>query len=615
MSSNKRPGEPLENGSPSKLVKPDLGRPISTAELLAAKRAEIAAKLAAYKQGALATSSAPSTVGSRAPASSVASPSGILNGNGAPSSISPAGVARPSSLPAGLAPDLAARIEAAKAKVLAATAARGIATGPPATAHTSPAPEASSSSSRPASGLNMAIHPSLLESSTPSFLSTSTSTLSYRDRHKALAPKFATLKANARNSTPAPPTGANSPVPVERVNPYLTIAAETATAAKEAAAESGEYVPTPRERRSRKFNFVQQGKYVALADQMRADANMEALKKRIADAAKKAGLDSEFDASERTLRREPPPEVEWWDEPLLTNKTYDDVEASKTKIDAEDSPITPFVQHPIQIQAPWDKKKVEPRPLMLTKKEAKKMRKQRRMADLKDRQDRVRMGLIPPDKPKVSIGNLMKVLASDAIQDPTKVEAKVRREVKARRVKHEKTNEARKLTHEQRKEKEETQKLKEEDKGLYGAVFKIKYLSNPGHKFKVRENATQNNLTGCCIFNPKFCLVLVEGSAKAIKFYKRVMLVRIDWTEEARNVDGDEDPSGEPSTREGGGEEEEQNMEDNRCDLVWEGPIRERNFKFFKPKSTESERMAREFLGEKNQGYWDVASKFVPDDF
>lgn len=67
----------------------------------------------------------------------------------------------------------------------------------------------------------------------------------------------------------------------------------------------------------------------------------------------------------------------------------------------------------------------------------------------------------------------MKVLASDAIQDPTKVEAKVRREVKARRVKHEKTNEARKLTHEQRKEKEENQKVKEEDKGLYGAVFKF----------------------------------------------------------------------------------------------------------------------------------------------
>lgn len=30
------------------------------------------------------------------------------------------------------------------------------------------------------------------------------------------------------------------------------------------------------------------------------------------------------------------------------------------------------------------------------------MRKQRRMADLKDRQDRVRMGLIPPDPPKGS---------------------------------------------------------------------------------------------------------------------------------------------------------------------------------------------------------------------
>lgn len=79
------------------------------------------------------------------------------------------------------------------------------------------------------------------------------------------------------------------------------------------------------------------------------------------------------------------------------------------------------------------------------------------------------------------------------------------------------------------------------------------------------------------------------------------MLVRIDWTEEAR---ADEGAESEPD---GGGQVEEGEKGENRCDLVWEGPIRERNFKFFKPKSTESERMARDFLGEKNQGYWDVS--------
>lgn len=66
----------------------------------------------------------------------------------------------------------------------------------------------------------------------------------------------------------------------------------------------------------------------------------------------------------------------------------------------------------------------------------------------------------------------MKVLASDAIQDPTKVEAKVRREVAQRRIKHEKDNEARKLTDEQRREKDARGKERDENKGLYSAVFR-----------------------------------------------------------------------------------------------------------------------------------------------
>ena len=66
----------------------------------------------------------------------------------------------------------------------------------------------------------------------------------------------------------------------------------------------------------------------------------------------------------------------------------------------------------------------------------------------------------------------MKVLTSDAIQDPTRVEAKVRREVAMRKHQHEKTNAERKLTDEQRRDKTETKKMNEEKKGIYGAVFK-----------------------------------------------------------------------------------------------------------------------------------------------
>lgn len=72
----------------------------------------------------------------------------------------------------------------------------------------------------------------------------------------------------------------------------------------------------------------------------------------------------------------------------------------------------------------------------------------------------------------VRLANLMKVLTSDAVQDPTRVEARVRREVAMRKHQHEKMNTERKLTDEQRREKIETKKVEEEKKGIYGAVFK-----------------------------------------------------------------------------------------------------------------------------------------------
>ena len=141
------------------------------------------------------------------------------------------------------------------------------------------------------------------------------------------------------------------------------------------------------------------------------------------------------------------------------------------------SPITLYVQHPIPIPGPGEKDDAaQLKPLMLTKKERKKMRKQRRQAELQDKRDRIRMGLIPPDPPKVRLANLMKVLTSDAVQDPTRVEARVRREVAMRRHNHEKMNTERKLTDEQRREKVEAKKIEEERKGLVAAIFKYDIL-------------------------------------------------------------------------------------------------------------------------------------------
>lgn len=74
--------------------------------------------------------------------------------------------------------------------------------------------------------------------------------------------------------------------------------------------------------------------------------------------------------------------------------------------------------------------------------------------------------------PTVKLANLMKVLTSDAVQDPTKVEAKVRREVQNRADKHVQDNEDRKLTPEQRKEKEYQKMLAKERKGIFATVYK-----------------------------------------------------------------------------------------------------------------------------------------------
>ena len=76
-------------------------------------------------------------------------------------------------------------------------------------------------------------------------------------------------------------------------------------------------------------------------------------------------------------------------------------------------------------------KKVVPA-VMLTKKERKKMRRQSRAEALKEQQEKIRLGLMPPPEPKVKISNLMRVLGTEAVQDPTKVEEYVRNQMAKR---------------------------------------------------------------------------------------------------------------------------------------------------------------------------------------
>jgi len=102
----------------------------------------------------------------------------------------------------------------------------------------------------------MAAHPLLLDTSTPA-------PQSKKDRYKPMQPKFASIKANARN-VPTPPPMAPI-VPIEaKANPYSSAAASTS------AKESG-FEGAPKEKIGRTFRFNQKGKYVAMGNQLRQD--------------------------------------------------------------------------------------------------------------------------------------------------------------------------------------------------------------------------------------------------------------------------------------------------------------------------------------------------------
>jgi U4/U6 small nuclear ribonucleoprotein PRP3 len=152
-------------------------------------------------------------------------------------------------------------------------------------------------------GLKMAAHPLLLDH-------TPTAPQSKKDRYKPMQPKFASIKvclfillitanqlsysqANVRNvptpTPPPPPIATPSPA----ANPY-------SVAGKDGQGATG-FDGAPRERSSRSFRFNPKGKYVALANQQRQEAQLEALKQRISESARKAGLDGDM-GIEKTIK-------------------------------------------------------------------------------------------------------------------------------------------------------------------------------------------------------------------------------------------------------------------------------------------------------------------------
>jgi U4/U6 small nuclear ribonucleoprotein PRP3 len=150
---------------------------------------------------------------------------------------------------------------------------------------------------------------------------------------------------------------------------------------------------------------------------------------------------------------------------------------------------------------------------------------------------------------------------------------------------------------------------------------RIKYLVNGAHKFKVRATAEQLALHGLLVFHPDFALVYVEGSAASLKKYKRLLLVRIDWTEEARpktlevpegmDVDENADEVGAGQSAWQPMQQPPESLADNKCEVVWEGELPQKNFRTFRYRNVETDREGKEALGKGREGVWDLAKKWI----
>lgn len=263
--------------------------------------------------------------------------------------------------------------------------------------------------------------------------------------------------------------------------------------------------------------------------------------------------------------------------------------------------ITIYVEHPRPIEPPAEPAPPPPQPLKLTKKERKKLRTQQRLAKEKDKQEMLRQGLIEPPKPKVKMSNLMKVLGSEATQDPTRLEKEIRSAAAEREQAHIDRNMARKLTPGERREKKD-RKLFDDPNTLETivSVYKINDLSHPQSRFKVDMFAREYRLTGCAVISDGITVVVVEGGSKTIKKYGKVMLRRINWANTLKEDEEDEDESEDKPV--------------NKCVLVWQGSVAKPAFNRFLIHDCMTEAAARKIFSDAGVvHYWDIAVNFSED--
>ncbi|CAF4180883.1 unnamed protein product, partial [Rotaria magnacalcarata] len=156
-------------------------------------------------------------------------------------------------------------------------------------------------------------------------------------------------------------------------------------------------------RNSRPLVFNKKGKYEEIANRQRAKAKLERLQQEISQIAKRTGIAVENQVTiiqpKKFFSELHVPDVEWWDYVIIQQNNY-----STITPDANILPmltgITRLIEHPIQLKPPFEANKPVLLPIHLTKHEQRKLRRQNRAEVLKEQQEKIRLGLMPPPEPK-----------------------------------------------------------------------------------------------------------------------------------------------------------------------------------------------------------------------
>lgn len=349
-------------------------------------------------------------------------------------------------------------------------------------------------------------------------------------------------------------------------------------------------------RNKRKLVFNEKGKYEDIANKLRTKTKLSQLQQEIAAISKKTGISNDSRLAliqPKRVSKETIPNIEWWDFAVLNEVNYECLNKLKDSELKEKIKINRLIEHPVQMKPPTQSdKKVIPA-VMLTAKERKKMRRQNRAESLKEEQEKIRLGLLPPPEPKVKISNLMRVLGTEAVQDPTKVEEYVRNQMAKRQKMHEDQNAARKLTDAERAAKKKRKIIENTSNGVNVSVYRVKDLTDPAVKFKIEANCNQLHMTGTVLLCKNLNVVVVEGGPKQQKKFRRLMLNRIKWSE-LNGKKKDENLEGE--------------KEKNSCSLVWEGMVKNRAYGPMVFKTCPTATFAREYFKKTNNEHlWDIA--------